>query len=349
LKAAWLRQAFVLPLVFALACGTSRTVDPKTAELLGPDDGAALAIFYGAELFGSVDGCGCFGNAKAGGPPYRYGFLRAFESTFGDVAVLDVDAGDWSGPVRDKDGTIVEDLVVQDEWVVRVLDHFGIDAVNVTARDVDFLAARYLHPDAWDSAVAERPAVARFVSANLRPVREGLLAPPPYVVREKSGTRLPGGRLRIAIVGVTEDAPSAKQAGFEVVDPAAALGATLPKARAESDMVVVLAALPPDRVAALARSLGGSVDLFVVAHPLARDREPEIGDSSRIVYARYKSQRLGELRVILSDRTISKATNRYVPLDDPTPRDAEAERLASEARDAVHQARTRRFEAAGGR
>jgi hypothetical protein len=341
--------AIVAILLGAIACGTGPAISPDVKKMLGKDDGFALAVFYGAELMGSVDGCGCFGNAKAGGPPYRFGYEDAFRSVYGDAGVLSVDAGDWSASVRDGGGAIVDDLVVQDEWVVKVLDRFGLDAANITARDADFFAGRYMRAGARDAAVAEHPAAARFVSANLRPLRDDLLAPPAYVVREVTGGRLPGGKLRVAIAGVTEDAPAARQAGFEVADPGAALAQALPKARGESDLVVVLAYLPPDRVAALARDLGPLVDLFVVAHPTARERAPEIGGESRgarIAYARYRTQQLGELRVRFADgeRKIAEMTNRYVPLDEPTPRHPDAERLAAEARDAVKSARARRFE-----
>jgi hypothetical protein len=339
-----------LPAILALAavlvgaCGGGPALSPDVKRLVGDDDGVALAIFYGAELMGSVDGCGCFGNAKAGGPPYRFGYEQAFEGEHAAAAVLSVDAGEWTTALRDRNGEILEDLEIQNEWVVRVLDRFEIDAVNVTARDADFLAARYLRPDAWEAAVAERPALARFVSANLRPARQGVLAPPAYVVRSVEGTRLRGGRLRVAIAGVTEDAAPARQAGFDVVDPATALADVLPKARAESDFVVVLAYLSPARVAELARRLDGLVDLYVVAHPTARDREPELGAPPLIAYARYRTQLLGELHAHFGDGGVEKATNRYVPLEEPCPRHPEAERLAAEAHAAVKAARTRRFE-----
>jgi hypothetical protein len=339
----WLRLAFAVVLVGAAACGGGPSLSPEARRLFGEDDGFDLVVFYGAELMGSVDGCGCFGNAKAGGPPYRFGYEGAFRSLYPDAAVLSVDAGEWSTAVRDKSGALVEDLVVQNEWVVKVLDRFALDAANVSARDADFFASRYLS-GAWDAAVAERPAVARFVSANLRPARQDVRPFPPYVVREVIAPRLPGGKRRVAIVGITEDAPPARQAGFTVVDPRAALAEVLPEARGESDLVVVLAYLSPDRAAALAHDLGNLVDLFVVANPTARERDPEIASAPRIVYARYRTQRLGELRLDLGDGGIEKATNRFVPLDDPVPRDREAERLAAEAHDAVSRARTKRFE-----
>ena len=97
-------------------------------------------------------------HAKAGGLPYRFGYERAFASAFGDAATLSVDAGEWSAPVRDRSGAVVEDLAVQDEWVATALDRFGLDAANVTARDADFLGAGRSAPGRFVSPVMSSPA-----------------------------------------------------------------------------------------------------------------------------------------------------------------------------------------------
>jgi 2',3'-cyclic-nucleotide 2'-phosphodiesterase (5'-nucleotidase family) len=319
------------------------TLDGAAAALLPDDDGAQLAIFYGSELLGSLDGCGCMGNPRLGGLPYRFAFTEGFRAARPEIGTLQVDAGASMASVTNVEGREVADFVARDEGVVTALDRLGFDAVNVTPRDISFLS-RYFREDAWERAVGQRPALARFVSANLEPTRGGLVAPPPYVVRTVSAPRVAGGSVRVAIAGVTQ--PEAKNEpleGFRVTPPLDALARALPRARELSDFVVVLAYMPARQAADLAASLGPLADLVVVANSLSGDAAPVLDRAPRVVYSWYKTQNLGVVRMTLDGTAVRSAAASYVKLDDPLPRDPLAEELAAAAEATVRSAKERRF------
>lgn len=334
-------------LLAVAACGAPAANEPRVRldsaearELLGTDDGFQGVIFYGAELMGSIDGCGCFGTPTAGGVPFRFAYTEGFRGAYPEAGSLQLDAGySMTSPV-DARGRELPDLVAKSDAVLSAFERLGYDAANLTAHDVAYMS-RYLR----DGGAQRPPFVDRFVSANLEPAAPGLLAPRPYVVRELAGSRVPGGRRHVAIIGITEDAPEAVAAGFRVTDPAAALARTIPIARAESDLVVVLAFLERSSAVALAERFGSEADLFVVAHPSVRDQEPSLGAPPRIAFARYKTMYLGELRLYFDGGTLARARNRYVKLFDPLPRDPLGDRLAVEAKERIKKAQLERFEA----
>src|SRR5215510_7083709 len=57
---------------------------PEAKEKLGEDDGFQAAIFYGAELMGSIDDCGCPGHPQ-GGLPWRLGYTEGFRAAYPDA------------------------------------------------------------------------------------------------------------------------------------------------------------------------------------------------------------------------------------------------------------------------
>lgn len=316
-------------------------------EKLGDDDGLHAAIFYGAELAGSIDDCGCPGHPE-GGLPWRFGYTEGFRSRFPDVATLQVDAGHSMADGANASGVLYPDSVTRNDWVVKAFDELGLDAVNASHREALYLSRFLGSEEAWRKAVAERPVLGRFVSANVRPARAGMAALPAYVVRELAGARA-GRPARVAFVGVSEPYPTlAARTGLEVRDPAEALAEALPKARAEADLVVVLAYMSADAAGQLAAKVGPQADAFVVSGPQARDAEPTPDAAPRMLFARYQTRKLGELRLFFDGGRLARAVNRYVTLDDQLPKDPVAARMAAEAKEAVKQAQIERFNNPGG-
>jgi len=314
-------------------------------EKLGQDDGMQAVIFYGAELMGSINDCGCPGHPQ-GGLPWRLGYTEGFRSAYPEVAYAQVDAGHSMADLIDASGKLMSDQNVKCEWVLKAFDRFGFDAVNISHRDIYYLS-RFLKAGEWEAAVREHPVLARFVSANLEPEKpdSGLVAPPPYVVRTLSGSRIPGGSVRVAFIGLTENNPVLPQhTGFRVISPEIALQKVLPKARAEADAVVVLLYGGPDIAQSLSKRVVGEVSTFVVAHPTARDSEAQIGPVN-LVFARFQTRNLGELRLKFNGKAIGEVANRYVTLDEKLPKDPVAAEMAAEADKAIKQAQIERFNA----
>lgn len=320
------------------------TLDGEVAkEVLGEDDGFQGVIFYGAELQGSIDDCGCPGHPQ-GGLPWRLGYTEGFRSAYPDVAYLQVDAGHSMGDLIDNTGKLFADQNVKCEWVVKAFDKFGFDAVNISHKDIYYLA-KFLKAGEWEKAVAAQPGLARFVSANLEPEKadSGLVAPPPYVVRTMTGSRIPGGSIRVAFIGLTENNPNLPQhTGFKVVSPEIALERVLPKAKAESDVVVVLLYGGAEIAQSLSKRTVGQVSTFIISHPTSRDKEAQLGPVN-LVYARFQTKNLGELRMKFDGKSLASVTNRYVLMDAKLPKDPLAEAMAAEAKDAIKQAQIERF------
>ena len=119
----------------------------------------------------------------------------------------------------------------------------------------------------------------------------------------------------------------------------------LPKARSESDIVCVLFYGAPDAAEALAKRFSGKVDVFIVAHPRAREMDAILGGPSNIVFCKYQTRQLGELRMQFDGTTLTSATNRYVTLDEQLPKDPVAESMAAEAKESIRTAQEARFNA----
>lgn len=312
-------------------------------EMLGEDDGFSGVIFYGAELQGSIDDCGCPGHPQ-GGLPWRLGYTEGFRSAYPEVAYLQVDAGHSMGDLIDNTGKLMSDQPVKCDWVVKAFDRFGFDAVNISHKDIYYLA-RFLKAGEWEKAVAAQPVLGRFVSANLEPENpeSGLVAPPAYVVRTITGKRLPGGSVRVAFIGLTENNPNLPQhTGFKVVSPDIALDRVLPKAKAEADIVVVLLYGGAEIAQSLSKRAVGQVSTFIVSHPTSRDKEEQLGPVN-VVYARFQTKHLGELRMKFEGKNLATVTNRYVLMDAKLPKDPLAEAMAAEAKDAIKLAQLERF------
>lgn len=317
---------------------------PAAKEKLGEDDGFQAAIFYGAELMGSIDDCGCPGHPQ-GGLPWRLGYTEGFRAAYPDVGYLQVDAGHSMANIIDVNGKLYPDQNEKCEWVLKAFDRFNFDAVNISHNDLYYLA-QFLKPGVWDESVKKYPVLARFVSANLEPVNgnTGQVAPPPYVVRTMTGGRIPGGSIKVAFIGLTENNSNLPiQLGYNVLAPEAALDKVLPKAQSESDVVVVLYFAPPDAARALAQRYGDKVNAFIVAGPRARDTEPVFNPQMNMTFTRYQTRQLGELRMRFDGTNIASISNRYITLDDQLPKDPIAEEMAADAKEGIRKAQEERF------
>jgi 2',3'-cyclic-nucleotide 2'-phosphodiesterase (5'-nucleotidase family) len=173
------------------------------------------------------------------------------------------------------------------------------------------------------------------------------VAPTPYIVRAITGSRIPGGNLRVAFIGLTdENVRTSMNTGFQIVAPEKGLAKVIDKARSESDMVVVLAFMNPDMLKAMAPKFEGKVDAYIVAHSRAHTMAPEIDGPARYLYSRYQTKQLGVLRLYLDDKKLDRVTNDYVVLDAKLPKDPEAQQMAADSKDAIKKAQEERFNAA---
>ncbi len=313
-------------MAFLAACG-GRAPDPR------------VVVFYGSEVLGSLDGCGCMGNPRLGGLPYRIGYTRGFAAEHRDTPTLQIDAGASMKPIVNAEGRTVEDWIVEDDWALAALDATGFDALNLTDVDAPYLA-RKMASDTYPANVTAQPVLGRYVSANVVPARADLAAPARYVVRR-------AGAVRVAITGVSQPNAGLEQScGFRVTDAAEALASVLPAMRAESDVVIVLAYMQPGAVDALAAKLPGKADVWIAANSIGGDvPEPRLAAPERITCSWYKTQKLGVLTLELAGARVAGATNEYVKLEDPLPRDPDVEQFVERSKAAVRAVKEKRFTA----
>lgn len=297
---------------------------------LGEDDGFSAAIFFGGDILGSLEVCGCPKN-PLGGVARRQGYIRLFAERYPGVPFLHVDTGYFfSDRVDPMTGDLAEDVVVGNEWVIRAYEHMKLDVVNLSYHDLPQLA-RCFRLEEFRRHAAETPVVKRFLSANVRSREASYANPQPYVIRELSGGRLNGRTLRIGLIGVTE-AGNYRGREFSISDPLVAVRSLLPQVRARSDLVVVLAYLSPEMIESLARE-NPQVDVILadVGRPLWLS--PKTIGRTYIAYSAYQTKLLGELRLYGEEQGGRwKVLARYVELDGLIPDDPAVEALRAEAR-----------------
>ncbi|RMG48365.1 MAG: hypothetical protein D6723_15225 [Acidobacteria bacterium] len=306
------------------------TVEVAHPELFPKDDGYVCALFYGAEILGSLDDCGCPRHPE-GGLIWRMGYTRAFAERSPDVPVLQVDLGYFFSDRRDRQGRLYPYVEKGNEWVLKAYDKMNFTAANLTAHDLPY-AERLLERKTYRKAAREMPMLTRFISANVHARRRGYVSPPPFLIHHVTGRRLPqGATLRIGFVGLTEPPETSVSPAFTIDDPLTAARRVIPKLRAQCDMLVVLAYLPPATVERLARDVAG-IDLILDAYKFRKERDAVRINRTTIAYARYQTRSLGEVLIYVDERgRPTDLRTRMVRLDEAVPWDKEAEKLVDAA------------------
>lgn len=352
----WLRSlssiVLAVSVIAAGACGAEKPVDPVVLELLGPDDGSSFVVFYGSEIMGSLEGCGCMGNPRLGGLPYRNALTRAFSTSYPSVESISVDVGFTSSLITNRNNPISGDVEAAIDTTYAALADSGFTAINLTANDIP-VARKYLARDGPTAGIA-----GLLVSANLEPVSPDYRAPQPFVTRRVAAS---AGRASfdIAFVGVTEfPGRLDPSCGYRVTDPVPALEREIGRARSQAAIVVVLMYMSASAADAVIEGLGEKPDIAIVANSfgagsadgsvMGSGLEPRLDGPLRVVYSWYKTQKLGVLRVKLGEgNRIESATNSYVKLDAPIVPDSDAERMVVRQKEAVRKAKEARYRAEG--
>lgn len=344
--------AAVSGIVAASACNPKKPMDPAVSESLGPDDGSHIVILYGSEIMGSLEGCGCMGNPKLGGFPYRVAVAKAIASAHPEVGILQLDAGYSASPITNQSGSVPPEFVASLETTYAALSGSGFAAVNVTAQDV-LMARAFL-----GTGGAEDRYAGMLVSANLEPISASYRAPAGFVVRRvaRAGGK---GNVDIAVVGVTEyPGRLDPSTGFKVTEARGALERAIGEARGKADLIIVLAYMPAAAAGTLFGSLETKPDVVIVANSfgagsadgsvMGAGLEPRLDGPMKVVYSWYKTQKLGVLRLKLDDLNhVESATNLYVKLDAPIVPDEAAEAMVTRQKEAVRAAKEARYRAEG--
>lgn len=224
--------------VCAMTQSVQQRVDEKPAtfdERLGPDDGAALAILFGANLRGNLGTCDC--NFPRGGLARRVGYVEAFKKKFKETPVIQVEGGFLF--YGDAGSTGVD---LQNEQVALAYSRWPVDVINL-GRDDLLYAKKLLARDGLSEREKTLPMIKNLISAN--GVFGSDAAPPvPYLIKEIAGSRILGGKtkLKIGFVGVAEPhKPGAGMIDITVSNIFQSATQAVIKARRECDVLVIVA------------------------------------------------------------------------------------------------------------
>lgn len=242
------------------------------ADRVGLDDGFGLIVTASADGKGSLEMCGC-GRQPLGGLARRVGYENAVvELTKGQAGLLRLDAG---GAFDDTVDTGKNEVIphIRNEWVLRGYLSTDVAAINVSVSDLRYLSPMNVSEDR-PARLARFPMLGRIVSANVVPVRPGIVPFLPYIVHEVPAPRAGDRPVRVGIVGVSAAGAGSEAGafGYKVEDPIVALSALLPEVRKKADLVVLLAYAPAESARSIASAVSG-LDIVFVANNFFPDAE----------------------------------------------------------------------------
>jgi 2',3'-cyclic-nucleotide 2'-phosphodiesterase (5'-nucleotidase family) len=310
---------------------TTQTEPPKPGqntlsldERLGTDDGAALAILFGANMRGNLDLCDC--NYPRGGLARRVGYVEAFKKKFKDTPVVQVEGGYFFfGSI----GYPMADM--RNDQAARALSRFLPDVINLGRDDLSY-AQKLLAKEGLNERRTKFSMIKNLVSAN---AIFGVDAepPPPYTIKEVGGHRIYGGKknIRIGFIGLA--APTNPGAG--VIDATVSnmfqtVTRIVLKARKECDVLVLVAHCDLDSAVRLA-SENLEVDVVISADSGGIYNPRKIGNTLVVSAAPGNTQE-GDLRLYIDKEGQITYKFRATDLDALVPVDAAAAAFADAAR-----------------
>lgn len=336
--------ALVVSGVAAWPSATART-QTVPAHVLGTDDKAVFAVHFSGETRANLDTCGCPAS-PSGGLHRRVTMAKAFREAFPQTPLLELSVGAIFNDQGVSLNPPFKDVLVQNEYALRGYSAYPFDAVNLTYQDLRVLH-KYFTTNAAKQAATDFPVLKAYLSANATPAanEKTHIALPRFIVKEVASPRLPkGGKLRIGITGVCEQAPS-EGTGYVWRDPATALKEVLPELKKQADVVVVLAYLPLDQAKTLASELEG-VDVMIVGHTQPSLLTLETVGETALVVNNYETKALGELRAYVTGDGKRTYGSRFILLDATIPSEPNALKIVKDAKAAVEEARRSMVQAA---
>lgn len=249
-----------------------------------------------------------------------------------------VDTGQFMSDERSYHGELRPDAAVKNDWILRAYNEFPVDVVNVSSHDL-----RYFSKLLKTQVEGARVPLNRLVSANIVSESSGVESLRPFVIREVSA-RVAGGvrKLRAAFVGLTETRP-APPPGFKFVDTLDAARRTVPAARKNADLLIVLAKVSTEEAGRIAREVPG-IDVIIAGNAVTLEQvftPPTYAGKTLIAFTPYETRMLGELRFYVNGQGSFTTRQRFISLDELlVPSDSAAKRLADDAAKAETETRS---------
>ena len=294
-------------------------------ELLGEDDGPALAILFGANLRGNLQTCDCA--HPRGGLARRIGYIEGFKKKFKQTAVLQLEAGQF---LYDSFG-YPDYVMLQNEQVARAFSQWPVEVINLGRYDLSW-ARKMLAREGLAERMAALPMLKNLVSAN-GVFEPDVAAPPPFIIREVTGPRIKGRKraLRIGFVGLAEPIkPSGGVFDGTVRNMFEVGRQTVLAARKKSDVLVIVAHSEFETALRLANE-NPEADVVIAGNAATVFNQRKIGKTT-VVCAAPGNTEQGDLRLYLAPDGSFTFKFRSIPLDAAVPSDPAAAAYTEAAR-----------------
>lgn len=293
-------------------------------EMLGEDDGAALAILFGANMRGNLELCDCM--YPRGGLARRVGYVEGFKRKFKDTAIIQVEVGSFFYNSADSP----QDLLRNQE-VARAYSIWPVDVINLSRFDLIY-AEKLLARDGLPDRVQAFPMIKNIISANGVFGPEAV-APPAYSIKEVRGPRIKKGALRVGFIGLAGPIKVAEGIDATVRDVFASARQLVPTVRKKCDLLVLLVHAEYEVGLRLARE-NPQVDVVIVGNP-ENVFEPRWVGKTLVVCAAPGNTQEGDLRVYVSPDGRMSFKFRSVNLDSAIPADPDAAAFVERMRRAL--------------
>lgn len=302
--------------------------EPKETldQRLGPDDGAALAILFIANMRGNLGLCDC--NDPRGGLARRVGYVEGFRKKFPETPVIQVEAGNfWYTPSNNRLVTL------QNYQVAEAFSRWPLDVVNLGRYDAIY-ARKLFALEGFAERTAKLGMINNVISANAV-FGADAAPPPPYVIKEISGPRIKGSsEMKIGFVGLA--APIKAQHGMRdatVTNMFEAARQIVPRARKEADILVVVAHCELDAAIKLAGE-NPEADI-VIAGDAAGLYKPRLVGNTLVVSAAPGNIHQGDIRVYIEKNGKFRFKVLSTDLDEVVPSNPAAVEFTNNAKRAV--------------
>jgi 2',3'-cyclic-nucleotide 2'-phosphodiesterase (5'-nucleotidase family) len=329
-----------MALALVSVCALSQEANPDNAskepfeERLGVDDGAALAILFGANMRGLLELCDC--NFPRGGLARRIGYVEGFKKKFTQTPVIHLEAGFF---LADSSG-YAPAVMLQNEQVARALSRWNLDVVNLGRFDLLY-AQKLLAREGLAARTAELPVIKNLISAN--GVFGPEAAPPaPYIIKEVRGPRIKNrtGRLRVGFIGLAEPIKPAEGRDATVADIFQAARRVVPQVRKKCDLLVIVAHSTHQTALRLATE-NPEADVVIAGNAEAVYKPRQVGNTLVVCAAPGNTQQ-GDLRVYIDGQGRKSYKFLSMNLDSGVPSDPEAAAYVADSLRERYQKRSSR-------
>ena len=327
-----IRKTICILILFALAAvsALSQSTSPENAppasfeERLGADDGAAMAILFGANMRGLLELCDC--NHPRGGLGRRIGYVEGFKKKFKQTPVLHVEAGFFLAD----SATFTPAVMLQNEQVVRALSRWNVDVVNLGRFDLIY-AQKLLAREGHGARAAELPVIKNLISANGVFGAE-VAAPAPYIIKEVSGPRIKNKskKLRVGFLGLAEPIKPAEGRDATVTDMFESARRLVPELRKKCDLLVIVAHSNHKAALRLAEE-NPEADVVIAGNAEAMYKPRQVGNTTVVCAAPGNTQQ-GDLRVYIDADGRKSYKFMSMNLDSTVPTDPAAGAYVEKAR-----------------